>query len=87
MVILFIDNISNNDPDLRDAIARVLFHNNGMISEFESYSALLLPVCSYTNHRASNSTINGHPQIYNVYFKYNHQIKTVVDIYCNTDKE
>ena len=87
IVVLLIHNISNNDPDLCDAIASVLLNNNDTINDFESYAALILPVCSYSNHQTLNNTNNGHPQNFNVGLKYNHQIKNIVNIYCNTNKE
>ena len=87
IVVLFIYNISNNDPGLCDAKDSFFLNNNCMSNDFESYAALRIPVCSYTNHQTSNNTSSRHAHISNVYLKYNHQIKPILDLYCNTNKE
>lgn len=50
-----IDNIQNNDPDLRAAIANIGLNNNGMQDNFEDAVACLLPVDPYVKHKKSNS--------------------------------
>ena len=50
-----IDNILNNDPDLRAAISSIRINTNDMRSNFEASVATLLPVCPYSKNRSSNN--------------------------------
>ena len=54
-----IDNIQNNDPDLRAALASIRINTNNMREDFEAAVTFLLPVCPYAKHRSSNSEKRG----------------------------
>ena len=47
-----LDNITNQDPDLRAALASIRANNNNMRDDFEAAVAFLLPVCPYAKHRS-----------------------------------
>ena len=48
-----LDNIVNNDPDLRAALASIRVNTDNMRDDFESAVAFMLPVCPYTKHKQS----------------------------------
>ena len=47
-----LDNITNQDPDLRAALASIRANNNNMRDDFEAAVAFLLPVCPYAKSRS-----------------------------------
>ena len=84
---LLIDNISNNDPDLRASTNSVRIINNGMRDDFEKSATLQPPVCPYTKHRSTNNNNTRNPQISDVTLKDKSHIKTGLSIFCHTKKE
>ena len=48
-----LDNIVNNDPDLRAALASIRVNTDNMRDDFEAAVAFMLPVCPYSKHRQS----------------------------------
>ena len=53
-----LDNIENNDPDLRAAIASIRANTNNMRNNFEAAVTFMLPMCPYRKAK-SNSNKNG----------------------------
>ena len=83
-----IDNISNNDPDLRAALASIRINTNGMRENFEAAVAFLLPVCPYAKHRASNGAGNQrNAQVSDATLKGKHHSKTGVDLRWHSKSE
>ena len=81
-----IDNIENNDPDLRAAIASIRINTNGMQSDFERSVAFLLPVDPYSKSRSRNRQKN--PSISEArLLKNQQQSKTGVDFRWHTPAE
>ena len=80
-----IDNIENNDPDLRAAIASVRINTNGMRDDFEAAVAFLLPVDPYSRSRSKNRVKN--PSISDARLKSQTQSKTGVDFRWHTPAE
>ena len=81
-----IDNIENNDPDLRAAIASIRINTNGMRDDFEKSVAFLLPVDPYSKSRARNRQKN--PSISEArMLKNQQQSKTGVDFRWHTPAE
>lgn len=81
-----LENLNNNDPDLRAAIASVRINTNNMRSDFEAAVAFLLPVCPYMKHRSSNSGEN-RANISDATLKGKHHSKTGVDFRWHTKQE
>lgn len=73
-----IDNIENNDPDLRAAIANVKLDTTNIIDDFEAAVECLLPIDLYVKHKKSNIR---NPQISDLNgLKGKSQSKTGVDV-------
>ena len=60
------NNISNNYPIIYVTIAINQINNNSMRNYFEKYATLLIHVCPYSKHQATNNTNTCNPQISNV---------------------
>ena len=58
-----IDNIVNNDPDLRAAITSIRVNTDNMLSNFEGAVTFILPVNPYIKHKEK---LNKAPQIHDV---------------------
>ena len=58
-----------------------------MRNNFDLDAALLIPICPYAKHRASNNTKKIYPKIFDVTLKGNIQSRTDVYLCCNTNKE
>jgi hypothetical protein len=83
-----VDNIANNDPDLRAALASIRINTNGMRDNFEQAVTFLLPVCPYAKHRASNGGGNQrNAQISDATLKGKQHSKTGVDLRWHTKSE
>ena len=74
----FIDNIQNNDPDLRASISCTRINMNGVWDNFETTVAFILPVDPYLN-QSNNS--NNNAQIVDVNLKGKFQSKAGVYIF------
>ena len=48
-----LDNIINNDADLRAALASICVNTNGMRNDFESAVAFMLSVCPYAKFKSA----------------------------------
>ena len=81
-----IDNINNNDPDLRAAIASIRLNTDNMRSDFEAAVACLLPVCPYTKSK-STSKKSISPQVSDVTLRHGSQSKTGVEFRWYTKQE
>ena len=79
-----IDNINNNDPDLRAAIASIRLNQDNMRSNFEAAVSCLLPVCPYSKNK-SNTRRN--PQVSDVTLKHGSESKTGVEFRWYTKAE
>ena len=51
-----LDNITNQDADLRAALASIRVNTDNMRDDFERAVAFLLPVCPYAKHKANQRT-------------------------------
>jgi len=76
----FIDNIQNNDPDLRAALASIRINTNGMREDFEAAVTFLLPVCPYAKHRITNSDKGRNTHIGDATLKGKKHSQTGVDL-------
>ena len=81
-----LDNITNNDPDLRAALASIRVNTNGMRDNFERAVAFMLPVCPYTKHK-TNQRRTRHASISDVRLKGKSDSKTGVDLRWHTKEE
>ena len=83
-VTYLIDNLLNNDSDLRAAIASIRVNIDGMRSNFEAAVAFLLPVDPLVKHKEK---LHKAPQISNVTLKGKAQSRTGVDLRWHTPDE
>ena len=81
-----LDNITNNDPDLRAALASIRINTDGMRDDFERAVAFMLPVCPYTKHKTSQRRTR-HAELSDVRLKGKSDSKTGVDLRWHTKDE
>ena len=81
-----LDNIQNNDPDLRAALSNIRINVDNMRDNFEKACAFLLPVCPYTKNRISKSN-NKIPNVSSTSLKNSSESTTGVDFRWHTHKE
>ena len=81
-----LDNITNNDPDLRAALASIRVNTDGMRDDFERAVAFILPVCPYSKHKA-NQRRNRQAELSDVRLKGKRDSKTGVDLRRHTKEE
>lgn len=81
-----LENIVNNDADLRAALASIRADLNGMRSNFERAVAFMLPVCPYAKHSKRNNN-NNYAQISDVQLQGKRYSKTGVDLRWHTKAE
>ena len=79
-----IDNIVNNDPDLRAAIASIRVYTDNIRSNFEAAVTFMLPVDPYIKHKEK---LNKAPQIHDVTLKGKTHSQTGVDFRWHTSDE
>ena len=82
-----INNIENNDPDLRAAIASIRIDTNGMRSDFEAAVATLLPVDPYQKHRSRNNSNRDRANISDTRLRNKSESKTGVDFRWHKPEE
>ena len=58
-----LDNIQNNDPDLRAALGNIRLNVNNMRDDFEKSVTYLLPVDPYSKNKANNTNRNRTPTV------------------------
>ena len=75
-----IDNIQNNDPDLRAALASIRINTNNMREDFEAAVTFMLPVCPYAKHRSSNGNEKRGAQVSDATLLGKKHSKTGVDL-------
>ena len=80
-----LDNIVNNDPDLRAALANIRANVNNMRDDFEASISYILPVCPYVKHRARNHRSGAN--ISSFALKGKNESKTGVDFRWHTKEE
>ena len=80
-----LDNIVNNDPDLRAALANIRANVNNMRDDFEASISYILPVCPYAKHRARNH--RNEANILSFTLKGKNESKTGVDFRWHTKEE
>ena len=80
-------NISNNDPNIWDAITSFCINNSEMIYNFEWSATFLIPVCSYANHQATNNNNICYTQISDLDTKGKQHSSTGVGLCWHTKKE
>ena len=81
-----LDNIQNNDPDLRAALSNIRINVDNMRDDFEKAAAFLLPVCPYTKNRISRSNTKI-PNVSSTTLKNSSDSTTGVDFRWHTHKE
>ena len=88
-VSFLLDNITNNDPDLRAALASIRVNTNGMRNDFESAATFLQQVCPYTKYKTNqrNNRVHGVAEISDLRLKGKGQSKTGVDLRWHTKAE
>ena len=81
-----LDNITNQDPDLRAALASIRINTNGMRANFEQAVAFLLPVCPYSKFKSKQRQAKYQAQVSDVTLKGRCQ-KTGVEFRWHTKEE
>jgi len=84
-VTYLLDNIINNDPDLRAALASIRANMNNMRENFEDAVTFLLPLCPYAKHRLANR--NNTVEISDKTLRGRNQSKTGVEFRWYTKEE
>ena len=64
-----LDNITNQDPDLRAALASIRVNVNNMRNSFDDAVAFLLPVCPYAKFKSNQRKPNPQAQVSEVVLK------------------
>ena len=81
-----IDNITNQDADLRAAIGSIRLNQDNMRDDFEAAVTALLPVCPYSKSRSGRGDGRG-AEVSDVTLKGASESKTGVDLRWHTVKE
>ena len=79
-----LDNITDNDPDMRAALASIRANINNMREDFEESTKFILPVCPYIKHRSKRG--GNSAQISGI-LKGKQDSKTGVDFRWHTKEE
>ena len=79
-----LDNITDNDPDLRAVLASIRANINNMRDDFEESTKFILPVCPYIKHRSKRG---GNPAQISGILKGKQDSKTGVDFRWHTEEE
>ena len=84
-LVFILDNITNNDPDLRAALASIRANVNNMRDNFEEAVTFILPVCPYVKHRSNQRQPTA--QVPDLQLRGRQHIKSGVDFRWHTKKE
>jgi len=82
-----LDNINNNDPDLRAALSSIRINTDNMRDNFEKCVAFLLPVCPYAKHKSAAPKNPRLPNVSSTVLRNSGSSKTGVDFRWHTHKE